>query len=61
MDRARMEGEGMCLGARQAWLELSVDYSNAAATMPKGTVPARNLQFFFCAASAQRSFLPPRA
>eukprot|EP00955_Chlamydomonas_euryale_P046683 353470-Chlamydomonas_euryale.AAC.6 len=37
---------------------LSVDYSNVAATMPKGTVPARKVQFFFCAASAQRSFCP---
>eukprot|EP00955_Chlamydomonas_euryale_P099895 365250-Chlamydomonas_euryale.AAC.7 len=28
--------------------------------MPKGTVPARKLHFFFRAASAQRSFRTPR-
>eukprot|EP00955_Chlamydomonas_euryale_P108783 365876-Chlamydomonas_euryale.AAC.4 len=33
--------------------------SNIAAAVPKGTVPARKLQFFFCAASAQEELSQP--
>eukprot|EP00955_Chlamydomonas_euryale_P079664 363328-Chlamydomonas_euryale.AAC.2 len=32
--------------------------SNIAATRPKGTVPARKLEFFFCAAKYRGAFAP---